>query len=59
MSALCSPDEENKAQARFVAKLKHFATKFGVHVVLVNKMATQYREVLLKHCEPVNAGCAL
>ena len=35
MSALCSPDEENKAQARFVAKLKSFATKFKVHVILV------------------------
>ena len=35
MSALCSPDEENKAQARFVAKLKAFATKYNVHVILI------------------------
>ena len=35
MSVLCSPEEENKAQARFVAKLKAFATKFNVHVILV------------------------
>ncbi len=35
MSALCSPDEENKAQARFVAKLKAFAVRYSVHVIIV------------------------
>ena len=34
MSALCSPDEENKAQARFTAQLKAFAVKYKVHVIL-------------------------
>ena len=35
MSILCSPDEENKAQARFTAQLKAFANKYKVHVILV------------------------
>lgn len=35
MSALCSPDEENKAQARFTAQLKAFAGKYKAHVILV------------------------
>lgn len=35
MSSLCSPDEENKAQARFVSMLKAFAVRFKVHVLLV------------------------
>lgn len=34
MSALCSPDEENKAQARFTAQLKAFAVKYRAHVIL-------------------------
>ena len=34
MSALCSPDEENKAQARFTAQLKAFAVKYKAHVIL-------------------------
>ena len=36
MSALCSPDEENKAQARFTAQLKAFAGKYKAHVIMVN-----------------------
>lgn len=35
MTALCSPDEENKAQARFTAKLKAFANKYKAHVLMV------------------------
>ena len=35
MSALCSPDEENKAQARFTAQLKAFANKYKAHVIMV------------------------
>lgn len=35
MSALCSPDEENKAQARFTAQLKAFAGKYKAHVIMV------------------------
>ena len=35
MSILCSPDEENKAQARFMAKVKAFANKYKVHVIVV------------------------
>ena len=34
MSALCSPDEENKAQARFTSQLKAFAVKYKAHVIL-------------------------
>ena len=39
MSALCSPDEENKAQARFTAQLKAFAGKYKAHVIMVSKIA--------------------
>ena len=35
MSALCSPDEENRAQARFTAQLKAFAGKYKAHVIMV------------------------
>ena len=35
MIALNSPDEENKAQAKFAAALKAFAVKYKVHVILV------------------------
>ena len=35
MTALCAPDEENKAQARFAAKLKVFANKYKAHVLLI------------------------
>ena len=35
MSALVSADEENKAQAKFTAQLKAFASKYKVHVILV------------------------
>ena len=35
MSALCSPDEENKAQAKFTAQLKAFAGKYKAHVIMV------------------------
>ena len=39
MSALTSPEEENRAQAKFTAQLKAFARKFHCHVLMVNKMA--------------------
>jgi len=45
MSALCSPDEENKAQARFTAQLKAFAGKYKAHVIMVNTMARPYSNV--------------
>ena len=35
MSALVSADEENKAQAKFTAQLKAFATKYKAHVIVV------------------------
>jgi twinkle protein len=35
MSALTSADEENKAQAKFTARLKAFASKYKVHVIMV------------------------
>lgn len=35
MSILRSPDEENKAQARFTAEVKAFALKYHVAVVMV------------------------
>ena len=35
MSALVSADEENKAQAKFTAQLKAFASKYKAHVILV------------------------
>lgn len=35
MSALVSADEENKAQAKFTAQLKAFATKYKAHVIIV------------------------
>jgi len=36
MSLLTTADEENKAQARFMAKIKSFASKYKVHVLVVN-----------------------
>ncbi len=35
MAALTSADEENKAQAKFTAQLKAFASKYKAHVILV------------------------
>lgn len=35
MSLLTTSDEENKAQARFMAKVKAFASKYKVHVIVV------------------------
>ena len=35
MSLLTTADEENKAQARFMAKIKAFASKFKVHVIVI------------------------
>lgn len=35
MSLLTTADEENKAQARFMAKVKAFASKFKVHVIVI------------------------
>ena len=35
MSLLTTSDEENKAQAKFMAKVKAFATKYKVHVLVV------------------------
>ena len=35
MSALTSPEEENKAQAKFTAQLKSFARKYRCHVIMV------------------------
>lgn len=35
MSALVSADEENKAQAKFTAQLKAFASKYKAHVIIV------------------------
>lgn len=35
MSALTSADEENKAQAKFMARIKAFASKYKVHVIVV------------------------
>lgn len=35
MSALCSPDEENKAQGKFTKQLKAFANKYKAHVIIV------------------------
>ena len=35
MSLLTTADEENKAQARFMAKVKAFASKFKVHVITI------------------------
>ena len=40
MIALTSSDEENKAQAKFTAALKAFATKYKVAVILVNTPAS-------------------
>ena len=57
MSALCSPDEENKAQARFTAQLKAFAGKYKAHVIMVNKMARPCSNVRNKYGEPVHTGC--
>ena len=36
MALLTTADEENKAQARFMAKVKAFASKYKVHVLVVN-----------------------
>lgn len=57
MSVLCSPDEENKAQARFTAQLKAFANKYKVHVILVNISATRRGDAPLQHGEPGYLGC--
>lgn len=57
MSALTSADEENKAQAKFTAQLKAFASKYKAHVILVNITATQNGNVLLQHGEPGYPGC--
>lgn len=57
MSALTSADEENKAQAKFMARIKAFASKYKVHVIVVNKMARPCSNVWNKRGEPVNAGC--
>lgn len=35
MSALTSPEEENRAQAKFTAQLKAFASKYRCHVIMV------------------------
>lgn len=35
MSLLTTADEENKAQARFMAKIKAFASKYKVHVIVI------------------------
>jgi twinkle protein len=35
MSALTSPEEENRAQAKFTAQLKAFARKYHCHVIMV------------------------
>ena len=35
MSLLTTSDEENKAQAKFMAKVKAFASKYKVHVLVV------------------------
>ena len=35
MSALTSPEEENRAQAKFTAQLKAFARKYHCHVLMV------------------------
>ena len=35
MSALTSADEENKAQAKFMARIKAFASKYKVHVITI------------------------
>ena len=35
MSLLTTADEENKAQAKFMAKVKAFASKYKVHVLVV------------------------
>lgn len=35
MSLLTTADEENKAQARFMAKVKGFANKYKVHVIVI------------------------
>ena len=35
MSLLTTSDEENKAQAKFMAKVKAFASKFKVHVIVI------------------------
>ena len=37
MMLLTTSDEENKAQARFMAKIKAFAAKYKVHVLVVNR----------------------
>lgn len=57
MCLTISPDEENRAQQKVAAKLKAFAKKYNVHVILVNKMARPYGNVWNKCSEPVNAGC--
>ena len=41
MMLLTTSDEENKAQARFMAKVKAFASKFKVHVLVVNRRPLQ------------------
>ena len=40
MSLLTTADEENRAQAKFMAKIKAFASKYKVHVIVVNMAAT-------------------
>lgn len=40
MSLLTTADEENKAQAKFMAKVKAFASKYKVHVLVVDDAAT-------------------
>lgn len=57
MSALISPEEENRAQAKFTAQLKAFARKYRCHVLMVNKMARPYSNVWNKYGEPKNLGC--
>lgn len=57
MSILCSPDEENKAQARFTAQLKAFANKYKARVIMVNIPATPHGNMRLQHGEPRNLGC--
>ena len=57
MSALISPEEENRAQAKFTAQLKSFARKYRCHVLMVSKIARPCSNVWNKYGEPRNLGC--
>ena len=57
MSALTSPEEENRAQAKFTAQLKAFSRKYHCHVVMINRTVRLYSNVQWNCGEPTHVGC--